>query len=194
MVLKNTAAQYGSIAKFLHWGIALLFVVAYASVYYRQLLTEPKTVANIVAFHIHSNAGYLVGILVVFRILWRIVNISPLEEPGSRLMHIAAHWGHYSLYAIMILCPLTGYMGAHIDTKFLVYFDVTRFADTAIFDPLVKNGLGMSFKEFEKPVDFVHKEILGAWIAWALVLGHAAAALYHHFVLKDRTLIKMTRS
>jgi cytochrome b561 len=34
---------------------------------------------------------------------------------------------------------------------------------------------------------------MGAWLVWILVLGHAAAALYHHFVMHDRTLLKMTR-
>ncbi|WP_414813145.1 hypothetical protein [Pseudoalteromonas sp. R3] len=34
--------------------------------------------------------------------------------------------------------------------------------------------------------------MLGTWLIWMLILGHAAVALYHHFVKRDRTLLKMT--
>ena len=64
---------------------------------------------------------------------------------------------------------------------------------TALFTAWVSEGLGMTFKEFEEPVDFFHKQIMGAWLVWLLIVGHAAAALHHHLVYKDRTLIKMTR-
>jgi len=30
------------------------------------------------------------------------------------------------------------------------------------------------------------------WPVWMLIVGHAAAAIYHHRVLKDRALLKMT--
>ena len=52
--------------------------------------------------------------------------------------------------------------------------------------------LGLTFEEWEKPIDFFHKEIMGAWLVWMLIVGHAGAALYHHVKLKDRTLVKMT--
>ena len=60
------------------------------------------------------------------------------------------------------------------------------------FTQVVQEGLGISFETFEKPIDFIHKEVLGAWLVWMLIAGHVMAALYHHFVRKDRTLKKMT--
>ncbi|MEH3117518.1 MAG: hypothetical protein PGN25_07895 [Methylorubrum populi] len=39
-------------------------------------------------------------------------------------------------------------------------------------------------------MDFIHKNG-GAYRVWPLNLGHAIAALYHHYVLRDRTLLKM---
>ena len=55
-----------------------------------------------------------------------------------------------------------------------------------------QEGQGISFETFENPIDFIHKEVLGAWLVWMLIAGHVMAALYHHFVRKDRTLKKMT--
>ena len=44
----------------------------------------------------------------------------------------------------------------------------------------------------QRAIDFIHKDILGAWVVWLLILGHVLAALYHHFIRGDRTLRKMT--
>lgn len=52
--------------------------------------------------------------------------------------------------------------------------------------------MGISYEAFEAPLDFLHKQVFGKWLAWMLVVGHILAALYHHYVKKDRTLIKMT--
>ena len=71
-------------------------------------------------------------------------------------------------------------------------FELPKFESTMLYQPLVENGLGMTFSDFEKPMDFIHKDLLGAWIVWLLILGHVLAALYHHFVKNDRTLKKMT--
>ena len=71
-------------------------------------------------------------------------------------------------------------------------FEIPKFESTQLFQSLVNEWMGLTFKEFEKPMDFIHKDILGKWLVWLLIVGHASAALYHHFVKKDRTLYKMT--
>jgi len=61
-----------------------------------------------------------------------------------------------------------------------------------MFSYIVSNSLNMTFKEFEKPIDYIHKELGGELIVLLLIGGHIAAAMYHHFIRKDRTLHKMT--
>lgn len=194
MGIKNTADNYGTIAKWLHWSTALLFLGAYASVYFRHWFTEEKTPENWTALQLHLSFGVTIAVVVTLRIIWRIFNRPPELEPGTKLEHVAAHAGHYALYAIMIVMPITGYIGTGVDTEFFFMFDIPKFESTPLFVTLVSDGLGISFKEFEKPIDFIHKEVLGAWLVWMLILGHVLAALYHHFVKKDRTLHKMTDS
>lgn len=87
--------------------------------------------------------------------------------------------------------PVTGYLGTGVVTGFFFIFDITKFPDTWGFTYFIEQGMGVNFLDFEKPIDFIHKEILGAWLVWMLILGHVFAAFYHHLVKKDRTLKKM---
>ena len=190
MTLKNTADNYGTIAKWLHWLTALLFLGSYVSVYYRHWFTEAKTPENWTALQLHLSIGVTIGVIVLLRILWRVANRSPDPVPGSRLEHLAAKLGHYALYAIMIIMPVTGYLGTGVATEYFFLFDIPSFKDTALFEAWF--ALDMTFEEFEEPIDFIHKDILGAWLVWILILGHVLAALYHHFIRGDRTLRKMT--
>ena len=192
MTMKNTARDYGSVAKWLHWLTALLFLLSYVSVYYRHWFTEAKTPENWTALQLHLSAGISIAVVLVLRILWRAGNRLPEPEPGSRMAHLAAHLGHYALYAMMIIMVVTGYIGTGVNTEYFFLFDIAKFESTALFNSLVSETMGLNFETFEKPVDFIHKDIFGAWLTWMLILGHVMAALYHHFVRKDRTLVKMT--
>lgn len=192
MNLKNTADNYGAIAKWLHWGTAILFLGSYMSVYYRHWFTDKDTPENWIALQLHLSIGITIAVVVALRIIWRLSNRVPEPEPGTRLEHMAAHVGHMALYAVMVVMPVTGYIGTGVDTEYFFLFDIPKFEDTGLFAVLVSDGLGMTFKEFEKPVDFIHKDIMGAWVVWLLILGHVSAALYHQFVKQDRTLYKMT--
>ncbi len=194
MTLKNTAENYGSVAKWLHWVTALLFLGAYCAVYYRHWFTEKDSPGEWTALQLHLSFGISIGVIVLLRIIWRLMNRKPDPEAGSQLQQHAAYIGHLTLYAIMIIMPITGYIGTGVNTEYFFLFDITGFKETALFTAVVTDGLQMSFKEFEKPIDFFHKEIMGAWLVWMLILGHIGFALYHHFVRKDRTLKKMTSS
>ena len=192
MAIKNSENSYGSIAKWFHWATAALFLASYTAVYYRHWFTEEKTPENWTALQLHLSLGVTIGVVVLLRILWKIINQNPALEPGTRIKHFAAESAHYALYIVMIVMPLTGYIGTGVNTEFFFIFDIPKFESTYLFNMLVTDGLGMTFKELEKPIDFIHKNIGGAWLVWLLILGHVLAALYHHFVKNDRTLQKMT--
>lgn len=90
----------------------------------------------------------------------------------------------------MVGMPVTGYLGTSVDTEFFTLFDVTRFGSTSAF-LWISEATGLSFEEWEVPNDFLHKDVGGKLVVWIMIVGHVSAALYHHFVKKDQTLIKM---
>lgn len=190
-MLKNSTLNYGAVARTLHWLTALLFLVAYVAVYYRQWFTQPQTGQNWAALQVHLSVGVSIAVLVALRLVWKKMNVQPAPEPGSKLAHLAAHGGHLALYAVLIVMPITGYLGTGVPTEWFWLFEIPKFSDTWLFSTVVEGWVGLSFEQFEVPMDFIHKNG-GATVVWMLILGHAGAALYHHYVLRDRTLIKMT--
>ena len=189
---KNTRHSYGSVARALHWTIALLFLMAYCAVYYRHWFTVKDTAPNWIALQLHLSLGITIAAFVVLRVIWRLKNVTPELPAGPRWEHRAAHLGHALLYVVMIVMPITGYLGTKVNTEYFLWFDIPKFPDTALFAWLVSDTLGMSFEQWEKPIDFLHKNA-GAYFVWVLILVHVAAALYHHLYRKDDTLLRMWR-
>lgn len=57
MTLKDTAENYGSIAKWLHWLTALLILASYGTYYYRHWFTENRTPENWNVLQLHLSGG-----------------------------------------------------------------------------------------------------------------------------------------
>jgi len=191
MHLKNTDDAYGSIAKWFHWLTATLFLASYCAIYYRNWFAE-SDFEKWTAIQLHLSIGVTLGVTAILRIIWRFFNHAPKPEPGTRVQHLAAQLGHYALYAIMIIMPLTGFLSiagylssGRGSIAYFFLFDITSFRDIQIFD-----AVGVSLEQLEKPAELIHNS-LGAWVVWLLIAGHISAALYHHFIKRDRTLCKM---
>ncbi len=187
----NDSFNYGVFARSLHWIIAALFLAAYVSVYFRRWFTEADTPINLTALQLHLSFGVTIMVFVILRVIYKLSDKAPQDPPGPAWEHRLAHIAHYTLYAVMIIMPITGYLGTGLATQFFWMFEIPQFQDTWLFELIVQNMLGMNFEQFEAPIDFIHKNG-GAYIVWVLIAGHVAAALYHHFVRKDGVLVRMT--
>jgi len=193
MPLKNTNDRFGTIAIALHWIVAAGFLACYTAVYYRHWFTEYKTPENWTALQLHFSFGISVAVFVALRLVWKLMNKTPKPIEGSKFEHFAAHSMHYILYAVMIIMPLTGYFGTGVNTEYFNIFDITMFKETSIYQIVVTNWLNLTWEQFEPPIDFIHKQG-GKYLVWVLILAHAGAALYHHFIRKDMVLKRMLSS
>jgi cytochrome b561 len=174
MQWRNTATHFGVLAKFFHWTTAAAFIAAYIVVYYVIWFMDDTSQGSWPVLNIHWVLGLLVGFLVLPRLLWRLLNVQPEEVPGSSLEHTLASVAHWGLYGLLVMMPLTGYLGTGAPTNFGL-FSVTGFNETRVFG-WISSTWGLSFEAFEVPIDAVH-HFLGKWVAWVVVGLHIAAAL-----------------
>ncbi len=191
-MIRNSNLTYGSVAKWLHWLTALCILVAYVAVYYGHWFTEPRTPDRRLVTAIHTMFGFSVLIFAVPRLIWKMINVTPDPDPAPRWQHVTANLAHWTLYAIIIAMPLTGWMGfGGRSINMFWLFEIPTFRNTEVFAWLVEGKLGLTFEVWEAPIDFFHKQVAGAWLAWMLIAVHIGAALYHHKVRKDNTLRRM---
>ena len=126
--------------------------------------------------------------MVALRVLYRLWDVQPREVPAPAWQQRLARAVHVLLYAAMIVMPITGYLGT--GTEFFGLFVIPKFPETWLFAALVQGWLGLTFEEFEKPLDLIH-HTAGAYVVWVLIAVHVAGALQHHMIRKDETLLRM---
>jgi cytochrome b561 len=194
-MFRNTNIYFGSVAKVLHWSIAIAILVEYCSVHYRRQFTVEEELyadwvgtGNYRAFQIHAAVGITIFVFAVLRLIWRWSNPQPSMPAGKPWEHFMARSAHYCLYILLFAMPITGYMGTFADTE---YLGIPQFSNTALYDWFVTGKLGIDWATFEAPLDYVHRSIGGALLLWILIATHAGAALYHHYVKRDEVLVRM---
>jgi len=172
---RNTADRYGAAAQFLHW--ALLTLLAFQMIAVQFVDAFPRDSAGR-AFMLasHESIGMTVLLLVLVRLTWRASNEAPLEY-GPLWQQQVARLTHVSMYALMIVIPLVGYVVASARGQDPVFFGAGLPAVVGR-----DRTLARSTKE-------IH-EVL-SWVLVAIVVAHAGAALWHHFVARDDVLRRM---
>ncbi|MGY4309098.1 cytochrome b561 [Bradyrhizobium sp. USDA 4369] len=184
----NTKLEFGALAKFFHWSSAVAFIAAYVVVYYVIWFMDDMAPEALPVLNIHWVLGIIVGFLVLPRLLWRFANVQPEPPHESALESRLADAAHWGLYALLIVMPLTGYVGTDAETNFGL-FKVPNFRETALFG-WIESSFGLAWDRFEPPVDAIH-HALGKWVAWTIVALHVVAALFHHLVRRDGVLTRM---
>ena len=168
--------RYDAVARIFHWAIALLIAYAAASILIAEEL--PRGAVREFLSTTHRPVGTLVFVLLIFRVIWRLFHKPPLLPAGmTPLQQRMAHLGHLGLYAMMAIVPLIGIAltfrrGGTID-----------FGLFQIVSPLTAD------RAASKPIKEVHEFV--AYVLFALVGVHVAAALWHQIVKRDNIMARM---
>ena len=171
------STTYTPVAKGLHWLMAVMIIGLLAlGIYMHELPLSPQ---KLELYSWHKWAGVTVFLLVWLRLAWRVTHRPPaLPESMSALMKLAAHAGHLALYGLMVVIPLSGWLMSSAKGVQTVWFGVLPIPDLLTRD----KALGDLLQEVHKALN---------WLLMLTLAGHVAAALWHHFVLKDDTLRRM---
>jgi cytochrome b561 len=178
MQWRNTASTYGTIAKFLHWAIVILIIAQY---FIAEAADElPDGIEKLSLITRHKSLGMLVLILALVRIGWRLANRgAPAPVAMPRRQQIAAAAGHGLLYLLVLAQPITGWAMSSAANYPVTLFGWFQFP-----------ALVGANHDLHELLEEVHE---GVFVALAVVAAlHAAAALYHHFVMKDDSLRRMS--
>lgn len=175
--VRNSNVSFGILSIVIHWlsfvlvgglfGVGLYMVdLTYYDPLYHEL---PEW---------HKAFGLMLGALTLVRLLWVVMSPVPAPLSDQGWQRVLAKGAHFGLYLLLVAVVVTGYLICTAEGKTLMAFEL----------PLLPAMVELSPQQAELA------GLLHRWLAWALVLlagGHGLAALKHHIVDRDRTLVRM---
>lgn len=182
MPFANPANRYGIVPRFLHWTTVILVAVAWTLGTFGDEL--PKGAARATGLFTHVSVGLLILVALIIRLAWRVTVPPPPPEPNEfgrwlgAFADPAARLAHYALYALLIAVPVTGIIVQFANGNALPLFGISEIASPWTRD-----------RAFAHTVGEIHELAANALVI--LAIFHAAAALVHHFVFRDNTLLRM---
>jgi cytochrome b561 len=168
---------WGRVSIALHWLTFLLVLgLAIVGLYMSELPASPFKVQ---VYALHKSTGLTVLALTALRLLWRLFEGRPAMLAGTpRWQQWLARLTHYGLYALLILVPCSGWWFNSTAGFPLRWFGLFKVPPLGAFD--------LAYKQQARDT---HELLF--WVLATLVALHAAAALWHHYRLHDRTLARM---
>jgi cytochrome b561 len=175
--LTNSVERYGAIPKTIHWLTAALVVLGWMLGTFGDALPRAAQAGGL---FIHISVGLSVLALLVVRVGWRVVDPPPLPETTrlGRWSGVAAALGHLGLYALLLAVPIAG-----VVLQFARGDAIPIFGLFDIVSPWTAD------RAFARSVKEIHNILANTLVILAAL--HAAAAIFHTVVLRDRTLRRM---
>ncbi|MDT9600887.1 cytochrome b [Sphingosinicella rhizophila] len=177
MTITKPAARHAPASIALHWLMFLLLVAVYATIELREYFPKGSGPREALKAW-HFTAGLTVFALVWLRLIIRLLKPPLLILPRlSKWQRHVSNGVHIALYVFMIGMPLLGWLSLSAEGKLLRWFGIHIPALVGRDDA------------FAERIGELHETIGSA--GYVLIGFHAAAALFHHYVLKDDVLMRM---
>lgn len=167
--------NYDNVAITLHWATALLVLIQFALAETWDFFPH-ETSERMQSTHV--SFGILLTAVVVARLIWRLI-------PGHQMPAIVSGWVetaskvvHWLLYLLLVVQAGLGWTIGWAPGHPIHFFGLP-----------IPNPIGTLPRPIRHDIREIH-----SWVGWAIIiiaLGHALAALYHHYRLHDRVLGRM---
>ena len=170
-------ARFSGLTIFLHWFMLLLLVGIYATIELRELFprgSDPREAMK--AWH------FMLGLSVLAFLACRLVarlagSTPPIVPAPARWQHVVARAAHAALYLFLLAMPILGWLALSAEGDAISLFGLP-------VPPLVAPDEALAER-----VEELHE--LGGTIGYFLIGMHAIAALAHHYLVRDNTLLRM---
>lgn len=173
---QDSPERYGLVSRLLHWAMAAILLWQFGGMILRMILGRTPLMAFWVGSH--QSVGLLLLGLVAMRLAWAWANRARRPAHEASVIGLAARIGHGLLYALMVVIPALALLRAVGSGRGLAFFGWQ----------IIERG-GPRVDWMVAPANLMHGRL--AWLLLALIVGHVAMALLHHFVWRDGLLLRM---
>jgi superoxide oxidase len=172
------SGRFDQISITVHWLTVLLIVLQFSSAWLREAVDHDSSLA-VTILTTHRTSGALIWIVSLVRLVWRhnFAYLPPFPESMSKLQQTLAKANEYSLYALLLIQPITG-LGRSLFRG--APFELLIWQVPALFEQ--DDAIRHVFAEAHE---------IGANVLLALIGLHAGTALFHRLVLRDGVLQRM---
>lgn len=192
-MLRNTRDSWGLVTRGLHWLMAAMLIAQVplgflmVEAYDAWLAGHGDTAQVMQLSRAHNTNGFLILILALFRLSWRLGNPVP-DLPGTLVawQRIVARITHLALYALLLVFPLSGWAAlSAYEGEFPIFF----FGWDQVFRIVPQATEGSPFNS-----DLFGEIHESCWKVGAVILLlHISAALWHEYIRRDGALSRMWR-
>ncbi len=178
-MLTDSRTGYGLISIAIHWISALLILFLFGlGIYMVDLGYYDDWYHE--APELHISLGLVVLLLMLVRVVWRVANPTPVELAAKRAQNLAATFVKLGLYALVFIVLISGYLITTAEGQPASMFNLIKFP---VLTELSSQNVDLAGE--------IHEYL--AWGIVLLVVLHVAGALLHHFIIRDRTLVRMLK-
>ena len=177
MPFRNAPDRFGLVAKTLHWLTLLLLIGSFTLAF--SMTALPLSPRKLQLYSWHKWFGVTIFLIAIVRLAWRLAG--PVPRPPEAMpqwQRRLAGTSHATLYTLLIVMPLTGWVMSSALNLPVVYLGLIHIPSPFGVDRALGEAMLV-----------VHRTL--AWTLLALVGIHVLAALYHHIVLRDDVLRRM---
>jgi len=176
MIARLTAGYTGT-AKVLHWLIVALLIAQFTFAWTMPHIGRNTPITTLIS--LHFTFGVIILAVAIVRLLWRLGHREPdpeAEIPPWQLT--TARIVHWSLYSLLVVVPLLGWINASWRNMSVVMFGLE------LPKLIPSRAPGWQW------TGDVHG-VLANYAMLILVGLHVLAGLYHYFIRRDRVLQRM---
>jgi len=167
--------RYDAFSVLMHWTTVVLVLAPFALAHTWGFASKPTRHVMIVT---HMSLGITLSAVLIVRIFWRLIPGHQTPAASSGPLEMAAKAVHYLLYLLLVSEAVLGFVLRWSGKEAMSFFGLLIPPPFAPTDKATHEAIGQAHN------------IVG-WTIIAVAGLHAAAALYHHLVLRDDVLRRM---
>ncbi len=171
-MIRNTATEFGSFSKVMHWLMAvIIFTLIIFGIYMADLprVTNEEEMLVFQLYGIHKSFGVIVMLLVFLRFVWMktISPNPPLPAVFVGKERMIVEVTKILLYLMMVVLPLSGFLMSNANGHPITLF--------GLFELPVVISANKALHSF---LHAIH--MLGGWLMFLVISMHMAGVLKHH--------------